>query len=44
MKKYLSTATLVGGVRSQKLFQGHFVSNPYNYLEVHFHYTSFFME
>jgi hypothetical protein len=42
MKKYLSTATLVGSVRSQKLFQEHLVSNPYNYLEVHFHYTPFF--
>ncbi|EKM52263.1 uncharacterized protein PHACADRAFT_211534 [Phanerochaete carnosa HHB-10118-sp] len=31
--EYLSTATLVAGVKSGQLHQGHFNANPYNYLE-----------
>ena len=32
--KYLSTSTLLAGIKAGQLHQGHFNANQYNYLEV----------
>ena len=34
--QYLSSATLIAGVKAGELHQGHFNANQYNYLEVRF--------
>jgi len=37
MDQYLSTGTLMAGVKAGQLHQGHFNANQFNFLEVSFY-------